>query len=1484
MKKKGRKIAFRSVALLLLFMFFFGVLLFRSSSFQTYLTQEVTEYFSKRTSSKISIGEIEFRWFKKLLIKDFLILDHHEDTLLYAHQLNMKVQDYDFDKREFKLEKLHLKDAYVSLKKYEGEEDYNFKQFIDSLKLKKRKKKNATEIHLETRKLLLENIKFRFWDENKQQKDFGVDYHHLVCTSLNGEIDSLLVINDSINAEIMGLSLLEKSGFELVNLKAKTVVSSTEMTMSNMKLNSSGTELNGKLSFKYKEYLDWRKFIKKVKIQSELIPSQVSGHDLSYFVPALKGIKDSVTIQGKISGKIGRLKLKNFILGFGERSYFKGKVDIDGLPDIKNAFVYINAKELVTNDKDVKNLPLPPFTEDHKIKVPSWFKNLDDVKFKGKYTGFSNDFVAYGTFRTACGTVKSDVKFSKDDISGLVITGGVNTSFFNLKKLLKEKELGTMAFGGDVKVNVKDKKFNFKMKGKLPFIEVHNYNYKGVDVDGTLTNSKFEGDLQVNDTNLVMSFNGGVDFSKQKQEYKFKADVRRANVSNLGLIKRDSSTSVSFTMNIDLAGNTVKDIRGKVDVLDFDWHESGRDYHFNTTSIKSVKLKEKELISLNSDWFVARIEGQYDLQELYPSLINIVARDLPSLVDWKYSKVESKGKNNFRLMFKIKDYALLHDLITPNLWLDRASFSGSFNDKSQIFHMNFSADTIKMNGAKADNFKLYAHNKNEQVNVTVKSKFIGANDSVGIKNVVSTIQSADNLSNYEVTWDNETAVRNSAKITGVMGVEKLDSIWTHINQFDLVVEDNLWEIDSTNTVVFNPGKVNFRHFLVRSGKEYLNIDGLLTSELNNNLKINAKDFKLKNLKRIFDRYNVGIDGKLSGNFKLEGNLKEPVLKSDVEVNEFKLNGQSFGKICLHSQYDTEWGRLGINLNVENQSRFLVGNSIEVSGDYFPKRNGEVDLEAKFSNLKLTFLERYFNGVFSEFKQGKTSGEFDIKGTLKSPELYGKLKLDQMNLKVDYLNVAYAINGEYIHFNNDKILFKEFKLTHNIYTKSKIFVNGTVFHTGFKNITYKMDSIKLKDLFCLNTTIDENSSYYGQAFVDGLLRVEGDGKVNTISGAISTVPYEDKLSKGTTKLNLPLGEVGELEVSDFIHFVDLSKGHDQNKRYAEKLDLSGLSLDFNFLINKEATAKIIFDPKVGDEIEVNGNGNINMNINSQGNFLMSGKYTIDEGRYFFTLKNFIGKKFIVEKGSTLVWDGDPVNATIDIKTRYKARAKLIDLANLSEVNYESNKERYSNRSAVYAGLDIQGELMKPEIKMGVTLPNGTPDEKEFLSNRLVGEDEINRQVFALLLTNQFLPSSVSGFSDAVNMGAGIDNGIQFLEGQLNNSLGGILNNVDLGLDYNSGSTNDSLSHDELRLLLGFQYKKFSVKTDYALNNEAGEIQVEYKITDRLKAKAYRRTTEQVIVSNGVDLTQGAGVVYQKSFDSIKGLFTRKRKKKNEKDNK
>ena len=75
--------------------------------------------------------------------------------------------------------------------------------------------------------------------------------------------------------------------------------------------------------------------------------------------------------------------------------------------------------------------------------------------------------------------------------------------------------------------------------------------------------------------------------------------------------------------------------------------------------------------------------------------------------------------------------------------------------------------------------------------------------------------------------------------------------------------------------------------------------------------------------------------------------------------------------------------------------------------------------------------------------------------------------------------------------------------------------------------------------------------------------------------------------------------------------------------------------------------LIFDSKIGDVIEGNGKGNLSMTVNPTEDFKMFGTYEIDEGNYLFTMQNLINKRFTIDKGGYVRWNGDPYDATIKI---------------------------------------------------------------------------------------------------------------------------------------------------------------------------------------------------------------------------------------------
>ena len=96
-------------------------------------------------------------------------------------------------------------------------------------------------------------------------------------------------------------------------------------------------------------------------------------------------------------------------------------------------------------------------------------------------------------------------------------------------------------------------------------------------------------------------------------------------------------------------------------------------------------------------------------------------------------------------------------------------------------------------------------------------------------------------------------------------------------------------------------------------------------------------------------------------------------------------------------------------------------------------------------------------------------------------------------------------------------------------------------------------------------------------------------------------------------------------------------------------------------------------------------------------------------------------------------------------------------------------------------------------------------------------------------------------------------------------------------FTENKDEENLTKDELRLLAGFKYKNLSLKTDYDINNQVGDIEAEFKITESLKAKAYHKTTtDATALNNQINTTYGLGAAYQKSFDYFKALFKKKNK--------
>ena len=165
-----------------------------------------------------------------------------------------------------------------------------------------------------------------------------------------------------------------------------------------------------------------------------------------------------------------------------------------------------------------------------------------------------------------------------------------------------------------------------------------------------------------------------------------------------------------------------------------------------------------------------------------------------------------------------------------------------------------------------------------------------------------------------------------------------------------------------------------------------------------------------------------------------------------------------------------------------------------------------------------------------------------------------------------------------------------------------------------------------------------------------------------------------------------------------------------------------------------------------------------------------------------------------------------------------------------------------------------------------------------------EQELNRQVFSLIILKQFAQRNTNGLNLSASAGRSMS---ELISNQLSYWMSQVDDKLEIDLDIGSLSAADNSSY-QLRLsysLLDGRLR-LSNQTDYDKNTDlstvTGEWTLEYLITKdgKLKLKMYNRTSQNSYsndIENSTYSTAGSSIQYTKGFSSLKELFSKKDKK-------
>jgi hypothetical protein len=1432
--------------------------LFRLPSVQTWIAQRAASYLSSQLNTNIKLKGLDIVFFKTIVLEGLLIEDQKQDTLLYTDRLAINIGPVILEKNKFTINSINLNKPTFHLKTYKGEKQMNLQFLLDYFSSPPdTSTPEGLPLDLKIKSFKLQEADFIYSDENiPNEVPNVIDYDHLHVRKLTADIKSFSLWHGEIRAEILSLALKEKSGFEIEKLAGKLKFTDTEIEIANLLLLTPHSNIHDYYSMRFDSLSDFNDYINNVRMYADFDQSIISFKDIRYFASAISNYTQMIMLNGKISGTVANLKSNNFQLHTGEKTFVDGAISIKGLPDIYHTDFNAKLQKLETNYKDLTDLLKGIDQDSVASSIPEFLKNAGDISYAGYYTGTVFNFNVNGQANTSIGNLVTAIHMN---ILPKVPTydGKIQTIGFDFGKLFNTNSVGTANL--DIVVNGKGfniKDLNTSIETDIRSIVANGYAYKNIVGEGDIASKKFNGNVVIDDEHVDLSFNGSIDFDDPKNPvFDFYADVQNLELKELKI--SEDTLNIKSIINVNFIGNSIDNIIGTL-VFKESTIESKNNakYTFENISIDSKFDGMGKSLTLKSDIIDAGIQGEYKLSSISSAVKSVVKRYLPS---YDLGVINKYASQDFKFYIIVDDAKPLTDLIYPALSIaNKASLRGYLNTNDNILRMNSGIDFIKYDNLRFENLILDGENDKDVFDFNIASTRGYIGDSINIDNIAI----SNSVKNDSIHFNIKLADKDSPNqldLNGLLSIKREEPLLQFLPS-EILIDSNVWSLKDSFEILFaKDKKIYVSNFEISNNDQRLISSGVLSDNFSDEFIVDFQNVRLYSFNQILKKYNINVDGTLNARTKLNGILGESVILSNINISDMIYNKDSVGDLQFNSTWDPKSELINVNGSIFNKrlKTFGVAGSISTK-----KSTNNLNIDVVMNETELQVIEPFVKDYISNIS-GKASADLKIRGSLNEPAINGYLTLKSAGLTVNYLKTQFKISDQ-IRLSENNIYINNIQLKDSEGNKGS--ANGVITHTYFSK--FKLDiKMQAKNLICLNTGPKDNELYYGKAHATGQFLFRGpieDLKID----------IDAKTERGT-KFYIPLSDAGAISKQNYIRFI--SKDSTDIKKNDYSISMSGISMNMNLQVDEESEVQLIMNQASGEIIKGTGNANLKLAINTLGTFEMYGTYEIAAGEYTFVLQNLISKKFKVDKGGTIRWNGDPLKAKINLSAVYETRPQVLPLI-ISASPGDTSSYSSSQRVKTECVLNMKNDLMSPDISFGMRFPDDQSLSSK-VGGYLANPDNMNNQVASLLVFGRFSNTSSSSGSFIPTT--------DILTAQLSNLVS--TKNFDLNLANGVGGSL-RLFNDRITIDGTINTANNSTSTTNQQTNASaitGDVNIDYKISKdgRFRAKAFQRNdnNSDLLKRGNNQVEQGLGLFYRIEFDTFGELWRKIFNKEEEKAN-
>ena len=1332
----------------------------------------------------------------------------------------------------------------------------------------------------------LKDNKISYFVHDEEVKKDVFNANAIVLQEFNLQAKEVFLKDKSAGLNLGMLKFVEGSGLDLKRLSMLLDVEDDNLDLKDLKLALNNNILEGKLRLEYPALSKLIDAPEESKIAVKLPKFQVDLKDVFKFQPELRKneylfalSKKYLTGNVNASGYLDAINVPSLNVNWGKTTKISAHALIKNTTRPNNIWFDIDQFTAKTIRTDLLN-----FVDEKELGV-----NLpQDILIKGNAKGSPNDIVANVELNTSQGLATivghykggSEIEFDAD----------LEIKEYKLNELLGDEQMGALSL--TIKTSGHGKTINnldAKLAANISSFKFNNYQIKDLNIDGDIKDGEGHVLSRYKDDNVDLDLDADIVLDSIATQVALKFNVIGADLQALGLMDRHVRTALKI--DADFKGNGVDNFDVITTIGDGVVVYDDKTYLLGEVWGTAMVRKDTTSIWLDNKMIQLQLESNSDPATFGKS----VNRHISSYF-YRDAKVNDTTIRPVSLYLKGKiiQAPVLKDVFLVNVKkLDTVKIDIAYDELARKLKADINAPLINYSGNEIDSLAFHMD--------TDRDKFIfdlGFNEiKAGPFNIHKTMIVGEQANNelslgFKAMYKDSVLINIDSRITG-----HRDSLRFHIVPKNLILNSKDWVTPENNEALILAQKLKFNDFNFTRNNQSVVVTDELDGITNDHVAIDFTNFKLSDILSYLNPKEELAKGVLDGNFVLEDPYTNTGILADLDISNFNFLNVDLGKMAIDAK--SQGGdKYDFNLDIQGGEVTL-----DLVGEYLAKeRDPELDLALNIKEFKMKALEGFSQGEIVD-GEGAFSGDFHIKGSLKEPGYDGNLNFNDAGFKVAKLNAGFKLKNENLKINNKGLFMDNFVIRDE--NDNTFSVDGNVGTESFLNPTLDLKLVA-KNFQVLNASEEDNEFLYGKASFDADVKITGDLDIPKIDMKVSVTKNTD------VTYILPSSSANIEERGGVVIFVNREDPDAIITRAQEKTArLSGIDLAALIKLGKEAKIKIVIDKETGDNFQIYGDGDLNFTINPNGQMNLSGVYEIAGGHYEMNLYNLVNRRFELAKGGKVSWFGDPFDAKLDVRALYELEASASPLmAPQVSGSDPSVKNKYRQVLPFYVYLNVDGELSKPEISFNLDMPE---DDQGAVGGQVYGrvqqvnnqEDELNRQVFSLLVLNRFYPESGSDGSTGGFAAVARDNINDAISDQLNVFSDKILGKTGLELDFGLDSYTDyqgETPQERTQLDIAAQKKLFNDRLIVRVGSEVdiqgssqtdeatpliGNVSLEYLITQdgRYRLKGFHKNEFENVI-DGQTIVSGLALIFTQEFNKFTELWdaiiTSEKKKEQEAD--